>query len=577
MAMIRIYLIGILIVINLYSQALSAQLIPLQYKQNKSFTYDETIGYYQLLDKTYKHGFLLEKGLTDVGKPLHLFVMYGGRDFYKDVIEKHSVPVLFIMNGIHPGEPDGIDASLLLSEWILSKADSLIQNVCICIIPVYNVDGSLNRSCCSRANQDGPEMYGFRGNAQNLDLNRDFIKLDSRNSQSFVEIFQWIKPDLFIDTHVSNGADYQYTFTLLTSQQNKMEPLISRYLYGTILPRAELYMNNQGWPVAPYVFSKHEIPDSGLVAFYDSPRYSTGYAALFSVPGFVVETHMLKPFASRVEATLEFLKFATRFMFTSGKELKATREASLLNITTQNCFGLNWKLNEKKTSTIPFLGYEASYKPSLVTGQNRLFYDTQKPYQKNIPMCWYYECVDSCTKPFSYIIPQAWKPVIDKLKMNGVSMSTIQRDTSLTVSTYKILSYQSSSQPYEGHHMKRNVKVEPVTVKQSFFKGDVVVQTGGIFDYFLASVLEPTAHDSYFSWGFFDGVLQQKEWFSDYVWEDKAWELLKNNEQLRLDFEQRKASDTAFAKNSWDQLYFIYRNSPYFEEKYMQYPVYKLP
>lgn len=560
--------------LSLYAQAVKAQIVPLQYKENKSFTYDETIDLYKQLDKKYKHAFLLEKGSTDVGRPLHLFVLYGGKNFKKEVIDKRTVPVLLIMNGIHPGEPDGIDASLLLSEWILSKNDSLIRNTCICIIPVYNIDGSLNRSCCSRANQDGPEQYGFRGNARNLDLNRDFIKMDTKNTESFVGIFQWLQPDLFIDTHVSNGADYQYTFTLLTTQKNKLEKRISQYLYNEILPNATQHMDAKGWPVAPYVNGFEEVPDSGLLAFYDSPRYSTGYAALFNVPGFVLETHMLKPYPKRVEATLEFLKFSAGFMYSNGLELKAVKSQSIYFTTQAQHTALNWKVDKSQYSTIEFLGFSAGYKKSLVTGKPRLYYDTLQPYKKRIPMYWEYACTDSIKKPVYYLIPQAWSTVINKLKINQVPMDILTQDQLLSVKGYKIISYQSSANPYEGHHMKRNVKVEPITINRQFYKGDVLIKTGTRFDYFLASVLEPTAYDSYFAWGFFDSMLQQKEWFSDYVWEDKAHEILLENEALRKDFEAKKQQDTAFANNGWEQLYYIYKASPFFEESYMQYPVY---
>ncbi len=562
--------------LSLYSQGLAAQVVPMQYKENKSFTYEETIDYYRQLDKKYKHAFLLEKGSTDVGKPLHLFIMYGGKNFQKEVIEKKQIPVLLIMNGIHPGEPDGIDASLLLSEWILSTQDSLLKNTCICIIPVYNIDGSLNRTCCSRANQDGPEKYGFRGNAQNLDLNRDFIKMDTRNTQSFVQIFQWLQPDLFIDTHVSNGADYQYTFTLLTTQKNKLEKSMSSYLYSNVLPAAEKHMDSKGWPVAPYVNTVEEIPDSGLIAFYDSPRYSTGYAALFNVPGFVLETHMLKPFPKRVESTLEFLKFASIYIHQNGTELKKIRIKSDQTIAASKYFGLHWKTDRSKKSSIQFLGYQACYKKSMVTGGNRLYYDTQKPFDKMIPMYWESTCTDSARKPEYYIIPQGWSVVIDKLRLNQVPMAFLLEDRTELVETYKIISYQSSPTPYEGHHLKRNVKLEPVELTKQFYRGDVLIQTGTRFDYFLATVLEPTGYDSYFTWGFFDAMLQQKEWFSDYVWEDKAYEVLQNDERLLYDFEKKKASDTAFAHNNWEQLYYIYKRSPFFEESYMQYPVYKL-
>lgn len=573
---LRNLFLSLSIVLSLYSQELRAQIVPTQYKQNKSFTYDETINYYKILDKKYKHAILIEKGITDVGKPLHLFIMYGGKNLKRDVIDKRSVPVLLIMNGIHPGEPDGIDASLLLSEWILSQNDSLLKNTCICIIPIYNVDGSLNRSCCSRANQAGPEQYGFRGNSKNLDLNRDFIKMDAKNSEGFVEIFQWLQPDLFIDTHVSNGADYQYTFTLLTTQKNKLETRMSNYLYQEILPAGEKHMNSKGWLVSPYVNHIEEMPDSGIAAFYDSPRYSTGYAALFNVPGFVLETHMLKPFPKRVESTLEFLKFASIFIHQNGSELKAIKNQSEYISSSSQYFGLNWKLDPTKKSWFDFHGYQAGYKKSLVTGAERLFYDTLKPYTKKTPMFWEYVCIDSAAKPAHYIIPQGWNIVINKLKLNQVPLEYLSQDQIINVSSYKIISYQSSSTPYEGHHMKRNVKVESIQLKKQFYKGDIKIKTGSRWDYFLASVLEPTGYDSYFAWGFFDSMLNQKEWFSDYVWEDKAYNILQEDPELKKHFEQKKEMDSSFANDNWEQLYYIYQQSTYFEETYMQYPVYKV-
>lgn len=574
-AKLRYLYLCIILVISLYSQKGYTQIVPLQYQQNKSFTWDETIHYYKLLDKKYKKAWLVEQGTTDIGKPLHLFFMYGGKNFKRDVIENKSVPVLLVMNGIHPGEPDGIDASLIWADWILSNNDSLLKNTCICIIPVYNIDGALNRSCCSRVNQDGPEQYGFRGNAKNLDLNRDFIKMDTRNTESFVRLFQWLQPDLFIDTHVSNGADYQYTFTLLTTQKNKLETGVSEYLYSYLLPLANDHMAQKGWPVAPYVNGFSEIPDSGLVAFYDSPRYSTGYAALFNTPGFVLETHMLKPYPKRVESTLEFLKFASLFMQKNGNDLKAIRKKADIKISQELFTGVNFKVDKSKVSQIEFRGYEAGYKTSLVTGKERLFYDTNKPYTKKISMLWDYVCTDSTKKPVYYLIPQAWTTIIEKLEINGVKLDRLQADQTIIVKGYKVLAYQSSPTPYEGHHVKKNVKLEEITIERQFYKGDVMVKTGTRYDRFLATVLEPVCNDSYFFWGFYDSMLQQKEWFSDYVWEDKAYEILENDERLRYDFQKQKLQDTAFANDSWEQLYFIYKRSPYFEARYMEYPVYK--
>jgi len=564
----------ILIFISVYSQHISAQIVPSDYLQNKSFTYDQTIDYYRELDKKYKHAWLIEKGSTDIGRPLHLFIMYGGKNFTRDVIERRTVPILLIMNGIHPGEPDGIDASLHLSEWVLSKNDSLLKNTCICIIPVYNVDGALNRGCCSRVNQDGPEQYGFRGNSKNLDLNRDFIKMDTKNTRSFVTLFQWLQPDLFIDTHVSNGADYQYTFTLLTTQKDKLEKHISDYLYDEILPSGTKHMNDKGWPVTPYINHIYDMPDSGLVAFYDSPRYSTGYTSLFNTPGLLIETHMLKPFPQRVSATLEFLKFASVFMHTNGSELKAVKNQSVFYTTQQTTYGLKWQTDTTQKEWIHFLGYEAGYKPSEVSGAPRLFYDRTKPFDKMIPMYWRYTCTQSCKKPSAYIIPQGWDEITERLLINGVKMERLENDQLIEVNGYRIKNYQPSSKPYEGRYTKMNTEVDSIRITKQFYKGDYVIKTGTRYDYFLASVLEPLGTDSYFFWGFFDGILGQKEWYSEYVWEDKAAEILENNPELRYAFEEKKLSDAEFAKDAEAQLYYVYRHSGFFETGYMQYPVY---
>jgi len=151
------------------------------------------------------------------------------------LIRKQDKRVLLINNGIHPGEPEGIDASMMLARDLL-KGNKIPANVVICIIPLYNIDGSHNRTSTSRANQNGPLAYGFRGNSRNLDLNRDFIKTDSKNSASFQQIFNTWNPEVFVDTHTSNGSDYQYTMTLIPTQKDKLNQVLSTYLTGQMVP-----------------------------------------------------------------------------------------------------------------------------------------------------------------------------------------------------------------------------------------------------------------------------------------------------------------------------------------------------
>ena len=192
-------------------------------------------------------------------------------------------------------------------DFVPIKSGWNFENIVICIIPIYNVGGSLNRNSTSRVNQNGPKSYGFRGNARNFDLNRDFIKNDTKNAQSFAEIFHYINPDIFIDNHVSNGADYQYSLTHLFTQHNKLGGELGDFLNNKMIPDLVKSLENKNLIITPYVNVFNQVPDMGFSQFLDSPRYSTGYTTLFNSLGFMVETHMLKPYDQRVKGTHEIL------------------------------------------------------------------------------------------------------------------------------------------------------------------------------------------------------------------------------------------------------------------------------
>ncbi|MDQ2795271.1 MAG: hypothetical protein M3Y12_14865, partial [Bacteroidota bacterium] len=272
-------------------------------KGNTTTTYAECIGYYQKLAAAYPaHLHLAEAGPTDSGQPLHEVVLSADGDADPASTRRKNRRVLFVQNGIHPGEPEGIDASMMLARDLMQQKSlgKLLENVTVVIVPVYNIDGMLNRNSTTRVNQNGPAAYGFRGNARHLDLNRDYIKQESRNARSFAALFQKWQPDVFVETHTSNGADYQHTMTLIATQHSKLAPALGQYLQNQLLPALYQGMGQKKWPMTPYVDFEGPTPESGLRAFLETPRYSTGYAALFNTIGFMPETHMLKAFAPRV-------------------------------------------------------------------------------------------------------------------------------------------------------------------------------------------------------------------------------------------------------------------------------------
>ncbi|WP_412466607.1 M14 family metallopeptidase [Pedobacter sp. KLB.chiD] len=538
-------------------------------------TYTEAISYYEKLDKSYPAAKLLTYGHTDFGKPLHLLVLSRNGVFDPVQLRKQNKRILLINNGIHPGEPEGIDASMMLARDLL-KADKLPKDVVICIIPIYNIDGSFNRSGTSRANQNGPVAYGFRGNSKNLDLNRDFIKTDSKNSAAFQLIFNTWQPEIFVDTHTSNGADYQYVMTLIPTQKDKLNPILSDYLAKTLVPDLYSRMEKLGYPMIPYVNSIGETPETGITGFIESPRYSTGYTTLHNSIGFMPETHMLKSYDLRVDATYKLLQTYIEVVERDAEIIGANKRKADESVAVQKEFPLAWKLNKNEVNNIEFKGFEAGQKPSKVSGADRLYYDRSKPYTKTIKEWNKFEPALSIQKPVAYIIPKAWDRVVTLLKLNNVKLRELKTDQKIAVESYYIGDFKTGTRPYEGHYLHAGVEISHVSQQLQYYAGDYVIYVNQPTNRYIVETLEPQATDSYFNWNFFDSILDMKEHYSAYVFEDTAAELLKNNPDLKSKLEAKRLADADFTKNGAAQLDFVYKNSDYYEKTHNRYPVARL-
>ncbi|MEJ5993676.1 M14 family metallopeptidase [Pedobacter sp. Du54] len=550
------------------------QLTPFERSNKKeTTTYTQAIAYYEQLAKTYPlQSKLLTYGSTDFGVPLHLMVLSKHKIFDPTAIRASDKRILLINNGIHPGEPEGIDASMMFARELL-KNNTIPDNVVICIIPMYNIDGSHNRSGTSRANQNGPVAYGFRGNGKNLDLNRDFIKTDSRNSQAFQQIFNVWQPEIFVDTHTSNGADYQYTMTLIPTQKDKLNPILSSYLTKTLVPDLYSQMKGKGYELIPYVNSISETPESGITGYIESPRYSTGYAALHNTIGFMPETHMLKNFDKRVESTQKLLHTYVTIVSRDAKRIGENKRKADEFTAQQKDFPLDWKLDRSVYDSIEFKGFVAKQKPSEVSGVNRLYYDRNEPFTKKIKYWDNFEPSLTVTKPIAYVIPKAWDKVIALLKLNNVKMKQLAADTKLNLQMYYIGEMKTGTRPYEGHYQHSAVNLNPVTQDVQFFEGDYVVYVNQPNNRYIVETLEPQAIDSFFNWNFFDSILGQKEGYSSYVFEDTAAELLKKDPELKKKLDAEKLKNPDLAKSGRAQLDFVYKNSDYYEKTYMRYPI----
>ncbi len=548
------------------------------YQGTTTPTWAEAIGEFRELSDKRRGATLTVLGADDNGQPIHLFILHDGTEPHPDSLRAAGKRILWITNGIHAGEPDGVNASLLLARALLDSDQymGMLVNTAVCIVPVYNVNGALQRSRSSRANQNGPEEYGFRANARNLDLNRDFIKADSRNTRDLLVALDHWDPDIYFETHVSNGADHQYVMELLTTHPDRLAPVLASFLTDNLVPGLYQWMERREQLMCPYFETMKDHPEQGLEGFLDGPRYSSGHAGLRNRIGILSETHMLKPFADRVNATFQLMLATLAVLDRAGDNLELARIEATRHVESAASFGFNYRLDTSHVEQLQWRGYRAGYKPSVVSGLPRLYYDRSQPTDTVVPWMDRFAPVFVIAKPKAYLIPQAWREVIERLELDGVPMEVIKERAMLEVEYQRITDYKTVASPYEGRYLHYNISTEMEQGRVEARPGDVLVSMGHSTDRLVMEILEPRANDSFFAWGFFDSVLQQKEYFSSYVFEDIAADLLKNDPALHKALEERKATDPEFAADARAQLDFIYQRSPHHEPGHKLYPVARL-
>ena len=565
----------VLLLFGILAGSLSSAFGQWRFQGDKATPWQDVIAGYQRLDELHTGAKLMTMGEDDAGLPIHLFVIADGSGFHPDSIRASGKAVLWVTNGIHPGEPDGVDASLLLAQALLESDQfmGLTANVAVCIVPVYNVWGARRSDHPSRPDQNGPPVHGVRANSRNLDLNRDFMKGEAANTRHLrTALAEW-DPDVYFETHVSDGADHRYVMELLTTQKDKLNGGLALFLSEHMEPALYAWMDRKGLAMCPYFETVKEIPEDGLYAFYDSPRYSTGYNALFDRIGILAESHMLKPYEDRVNATLQLMLATMAVMNEQTRVLLQGRARAKANTASVEEVAMNWVLDTTRVDRLPWKGYEASYPLSEVSGLPRLKYDHTKPTDVAVPWMQHYRPTLIKEKPLGYLIPRQWSGIAEQLRSQGVEVETVATAKRFTVEEDSVTSFTTGRSPTEGHFVHRTITTASARTVRNAEPGDLLVRMGRHTDRLVMEALEPQAEDGFFAWGAFDAVLQQKEWFTPYVFEDIAADLLRNDPLLGSALEAERQRDPEFAQDAWAQLYFVFQRSPYRDRAFRIVPI----
>ena len=544
----------------------------------KTPRYDETMQYCRRLEKASPWIKVTTFGKSPEGRDLILVVISKDGAFDPKKVHKTDKAILLVQNGIHSGEIDGKDACLmLLRDIAITKTkSSLLDHAILLVIPIYNVDGHERFGPYNRINQNGPEEMGWRVTGQNLNLNRDYMKADAPETQAWLKMFNEWLPDMFIDAHVTDGADYQHIVTLgIEKHQNLPEPVRSWVMEKFVPILSSLKTN--GIPVAPYISLRdHEDPLKGTQGGVAPPRLSTPYVAIQNRPALLIETHMLKDYKSRVEGTYQTIVAVMDLMNKEYKSLrtavKQTDERTIKNI--ENPFPIRFETTETPNGIFHYLGFKQKNERSDVSGSTRVIY-TKEPFEADIPT---YDSVivsKSVELPKAYLIPPQWQEVIKRLRIHGVKIERLKKPAELEVEIYKFSNAKWQQNPYEGRHSV-TYSVEKITEQRAFPAGTALVRLNQRAARVAINALEPEAPDAFVAWGFFAAIFEQKEYTEDYVMEPMAREMLSRDVALKEEFETKLKSDTAFAKSSFARLNFFYQHSPYWDKNINLYPVARL-
>ncbi len=519
-------------------------------------------------------------GETAEGRPLLALIVSADGTLDPRAAKAKNRPVVFFQGGIHAGEIDGKDAGFLLLRELLrgEAAPGVLSKLTLVFVPVFNVDGHERFGKNNRPNQRGPEAMGWRTTAENLNLNRDYTKADSPEMAAMLKLLHQWDPILYLDLHVTDGADFQPDVSVTVSPSLKGPEALSR-IGMRLATRTKGFLESLGHlPLLFYPsFVKEDEPLSGFAARVSPARFSDGYWALNNRFGVLVETHSWKEYGVRVKATHDTL---LSFIETAANEAEELTEAARLTDEAGKTIGgkeivLRYDTTANSTP-LDFKGYRFERIRSPVSGQFYTKYDPMAPQVWRVP--YYGDLKPSLTATAprgGYLVPRAHaKWVSEKLKLHGIDYRILPAPIALEAEAFRAVEFHFASQSYEGRQVL-TVKGKWAKEKRQVLAGSLFIPIAQPRARLVVYLFEPESTESFLSWGFFNAAFEKKEYLERYVGEEIAREMLSHDSSLQKEYQAVLQSHPEFARDPEKRLEFFYRRHPTWDDRFALYPVLK--
>lgn len=553
-------------------------------------TYEETLGLLRRLEALSPHVKLDFFGTSEQGRPMPLVIVSKDRAFTAETARRLPKPIVLLQSGIHAGEIDGKDATLmLLRELALGRRPEVLDALTLLLVPIYNVDGHERVSRWNRSNQDGPaEGMGFRTTARGLDLNRDHLKLDSAEARALIGLFNAWRPHLHVDNHVSNGFDHAWVVGYATARAPQTAPEVDGWARGT-LPAVAEATRRAGYPVGPYLeLLSDDDPSRGVITPPYRPRYSTGYFALRRRPSILIETHSHKPYRERVlgnHAWMAGLLAEIARRPAALVEAVSTAERQTVALGTRDAGPSDVVLRFGPDRDDPGAGggtpdrirvplYDWSTAPSIVTGAPLTTYQRGALRETELP--WYHmpRVTLAVRRPRGYVVLPGWPAIEERLRGHGLRVETVTSASSAEVEAIRVSDPEFAATPYQGLTAVTSMTVSRRTETRPIPAGALWVPADQPDFEVAAHLLEPDAPDSLVAWGLLSTIFERKEWIDRPELERLAREMLKDPETA-AEWEAA-LRDPAFATDAAARYQWWSRRTAYWDETIGLVPAYRV-
>ncbi len=282
---------------------------------------------------------LTEFGISPQGRALPLVVL--STDGVQTPAQARAIgkPVVLMLDGIHPGEVEGKEATLALLRDVLDgREGDWLEPLVLVVVPLFNPDGNdaldpANRrlDLSTLQGQPGP-LVGTRTQSDGINLNRDYMghrAVEMRLLQTRVCI-PWA-PDLTIDNHATNGSVHRMDMTVdvpHTSASGRSEPIV--FMRDRVVPEVIEAVRGRGFESGWYgnfiedeaalaargVVDPTQVVGEGWTTYPHNPRFGSNYRGLTGRLDLLLECYSYLPFERRVHTAsawqIETLRWAAR-------------------------------------------------------------------------------------------------------------------------------------------------------------------------------------------------------------------------------------------------------------------------